>query len=272
VLASTREPSAVADVLAHLSNQQLCSGEPDALFWDARGMPKSSQGHVTAPTVEKAAKNLAELRALVDRRATLLADALPRCEAAACAVLLVSHGYAIDADLRLPQEVRTPETEQAGVALSHATDALARKIALARWEVIALPFAPPPPSGEESESDRPLPRDVRPGPAPFPRVGNDDHGPPASPVGVPVGRRSGPPPEATDVYVLPETVPLRRLAAASGGAVLRVPEQLGELIESLGNRRRVWYHTTPFVAGAPRTLEVRVKDRRVEAPAWVGLP
>src|SRR4029453_17311127 len=102
----------VVDALARLSAQTLCSAEPDALFWNARGMPKGAQGKVFPATVEKAAKAMADLRALVERRSALLAGSLPRCDAAACAVLLVSHGYALDADLRLPQEVRTPESQQ----------------------------------------------------------------------------------------------------------------------------------------------------------------
>jgi len=274
VLAPTRDAGKVVDTLARLSAQELCSGEPDALFWEARGLPKGAQGKVYPATVEKATKALTELRTLVERRSALIASSLPRCEAAACALLLVSHGYALDADLRLPQEVRPPDSAEVGLALSRETDLLGKRLALARWEVVALPFAPPPPADEESEAERPLPPEVRPGPAPFPQVGSGDHGPPSSPIGMhPAGRaRIGPPPQAADVYLLPELGPLRRLAAASGGAVLRVPEQLAGLLESLAERRRVWYHTTPFTPGEPRTLVVRVKDIRTEAPAWVGVP
>jgi hypothetical protein len=183
-------------------------------------------------------------------------------------VLLVSHGYPLDPDLRLPAELRPAEGPRLAAALVTATDQLARRLALARWLVVTLPFAPPP-SGEESEGDLPVPPEARPGPAPFPNIGGD-HGPPGMPT---IPRRVPaiePPAAAFDVYVLPEIEPLRRLADLTAGSVLRVPDQLAGALEAFAGRRRLWYRTTPFAPGEARTLEVWVRDRRAEAPAWVG--
>jgi hypothetical protein len=184
-------------------------------------------------------------------------------------VLLVSHGYPLDPDLRLPAELRPANAPLLAAALAEATDELARRLALARWVVVTLPFAPPPPSGDEDEADRPVPREVRPGPEPFPDIAGD-HGPPGMPT---IGHRTSaiePPPAAFDVYVLPELAPLRRLAALTAGSVLRVPEQLAGALQALAGRRRLWYRTTPFAPGEARSLEVWVRDRRAEAPAWIG--
>lgn len=270
VLASTRDAGAVVESLAALSAQTPCSGEPDALFWQARGMPRGAPPNAALATPAKAAAALADLRALVDRRAALLADALPSCEAEACAVLLVSHGYPLDADLRLPPELRPADGRAVVEALGAATDALARRLAVARWLVVALPFSPPPPPGDESEAERPVPKGARPGPEPFPDMG--DHAPPGAPAPVRRLPKIAPPPDATDVYILPELAPLRRLADATAGDVLRVPEQLPALFASFGERRRIWFRTTPFEAGEARRLEVHVRGRQAEAPVWIGRP
>ncbi len=270
VLASTGNAGAVVESLAALSAQTPCSGEPDALFWQARGMPRGAPPNAALATPEKAAAALADLRALVDRRAALIGDALPPCEAEACVVLLVSHGYPLDADLRLPAELRPADARSTVEALATSTDALARRLAVARWLVVALPFAPPPPPGDESEAERPLPKEARPGPAPFPDMG--DHAPPGAPSPPRRLPKIAPPADATDVYILPELAPLRRLADATAGDVLRVPEQLPALFESFAQRRRLWFRTTPFEPGEARRLEVHVRGRAAESPAWIGRP
>jgi hypothetical protein len=270
VLAATRDAAAVVDALAALSTQTLCSGEPDGLFWQARGMPRAAAPNAALATAEKAATALAELRRLVERRTALLADASPPCEAEACAVLLVSHGYPLDADLRLPPELRPADARAHAAALAATTEGLARRLAVARWLVVALPFLPPPPPGEESEADSPLPKEARPGPEPFPDMG--DLAPPGAPAPVRRLPKIAPPPAATDVYILPELAPLRTLADSTAGDVLRVPEQLPALFDSFAQRRRLWFRTTPFAPGESRRLEVHVRGRQAEAPAWIGRP
>ena len=272
VLPSTRDTSALVDALAKLSRESLCSREADALFWRARGMPPGAPVDTAHATPAGAAAALADLRRLVESRASMLAKKTQTCHAtAACALLLVSHGYPLDPDLRLPAELRPDDAPKVAAALVSATDDLAQRLVLGRWLVLALPFAPPSPDGED-ESDRPLGKEARPGPAPFPRIGGGDHGPPAMPE---IGHRKSPiepPAAAFDVYVLPEVAPLRRLADFTAGAVLRVPDQIAAALDSLASRRRLWYRTSPFAPGEVRTLEVRVRDRRAEAPAWVGRP
>jgi hypothetical protein len=280
VLAPTREPGAVVQALATLSSQPLCTGEPDGLFWQARGMPRGApvnaalatrEGAAAAPaTKEGAAAALGDLRALVERRVALLADATPPCEAEACAVFVISHGYPLDADLRLPAELRPASSRELAAALGAATDGLARHLATSRWLLVALPFSPPPPADEEAEADQPIPKDARPGPEPFPDMG--DYAPPGAPAPVRRLPKMAPPPAATDVYLLPELAPLRRLAGLTAGAVLRVPEQLPPLFASLADRQRIWYRTTPLAAGETRDLQVFVRGRQAEAPAWIGRP
>ncbi|HEV8629474.1 MAG TPA: hypothetical protein VGV61_04085, partial [Thermoanaerobaculia bacterium] len=172
VLAATREPRVLVRALAELSPQSLCSGEPDALLWQARGMPRATAAGTngarpaTQPaTREGAATALAALRTLVERRASVIANGAGGCQASAgCALLLIAHGYPLDADMRLPAELRPAADDGLGNALSAATEDLARRLAVARWLVLALPFAPPPPVGEDDEAHRTLPREARPGP------------------------------------------------------------------------------------------------------------
>jgi hypothetical protein len=270
VLAATREPGAVVTALAALSAETACSGEPDALFWQARGMPRGAPPDPARATAAGAAASLAELRALVERRAALIADATPPCEAEACALFLVSHGYPLDPDLRLPVELRPSTSRELAAALATATDSLARRLATSRWLLVALPFAPPPPADEEAEADQPVPKDARPGPEPFPNMG--DHGPPGAPPPYRRLPRTAPPAAATDVYLLPELAPLRRLASLTAGAVLRVPEQLPPLLDSLADRQRIWFRTSPLAPGETRELQVFVRGRQAQAPAWIGRP
>jgi len=269
VLAATREPAVVVQALATLSSQELCSGEPDALFWQARGMPRGAPANPALATAAGAAEALSSLRTLVERRAAMLAEASTPCSASAgCALLLVSHGFPLDADLRLPPELRPADSSQLAAALAAATEGLARRLAVSRWLLVALPFAPPPPEGEAPESERTVPKGARPGPEPFPDMG--DTGPPGAPAPIRRLPKIAPPAAATDVYILPELAPLRRVANLTAGAVLRVPEQLPPLFEALAGRRRLWYRTTPFAPGESRSVEVRVRDRHAEAPAWIG--
>ncbi len=271
VLAATREPATLVKALAGLASQPLCSGEPNTLFWRARGMPRGSDFDPVLATPAKAAAALTELRDLVERRTALLAEAASPCQAAAgCALLLISHGYPLDPDLRLPPELRPADSAQLAASLATTTDGLARRLATSRWLVLALPFAPPPPGDQPEEAAQPIPGGARPRPEPFPDMG--DHGPPGMPVLIHRPPAVAPPAAATDVYVTPEYAPLRRLGSLTDGLVLRVPEQLAPAWESLASRLRLWYRTAPFAAGEARSLEVRVRDFRAGAPAWVGKP
>lgn len=270
VLAATREPGAVVSALAALSSQALCSGEPDGLFWQARGMPRGGPMNPALATPAGAAAALGELRTLVEHRSSLLAEATPACESDACALFLVSNGYPLDADLRLPEELRPATSRELAAALAGATDDLARRLVSTRWLLVALAFAPPPPTDEEPEAKQSIPKGARPGPEPFPDMG--DHAPPAAPAPVRRLPAIAPPAAATDVYLLPELAPLRRLASLTAGAVLRVPEQLPPLFDSFAERRRIWYRTSPLQPGETRELRVFVRGRQAEAPAWIGRP
>jgi hypothetical protein len=268
ILAATREPGAVVTALAALSAQTPCSGEPDALFWQARGLPRGGPPDPARATAAGAAASLDQLRALVERRAALIADEAPPCEAEACALFLVSHGYPLDPDLRLPVELRPATSRELAAALATATDSLARRLATSRWLLVALPFAPPPPADEEAEADQPIPKGARPGPEPFPNTG--DLGAPGAPPPVRRLPRTAPPAAATDVYLLPELAPLRRLASLTAGALLRVPDQLPPLLDSFADRQRIWFRTSPLAPGETRDLQVFVRGRQAEAPAWIG--
>jgi hypothetical protein len=265
---STREPSALEAALAGLSAQELCTDQASALFWEAREAGTAAAG-------EQALRRLHEL---VGARARLLATYTGPCPAGACAVLLVDHGFPLNPDLRLPLAMRPASSPELADALAAETRANARRLAVARWMVLALPFEPP--SSSEDKDDDAVPREARPGPAPFPSR-HDERPGPAWRVWPPPGRvarreavRGALPAKAWEVYMLPELAPLRALADATAGLVLRVPEQLPGALEVLSTRWRVWYRTVPFVAGETRSMEVLLGDppRRTAAPAWVGLP
>jgi hypothetical protein len=211
-----------------------------------------------------------ELRTLVEARADTLARGAGECRAAACALLLVAEGYPLDPDLQLPESVRSAAGPELRQALRATADALARRLALAHWLLVALPFAPPPPDEEKAKE---IPPGARRGPAPFPGD-RGDYGPPGAPTFGDHGPSPALPPLGYDVYTDTSLAPLRRIADLTAGAIARVPDQLPTTLASLRDRRWIWYRTTRFAPQEVRTLEVLAGDpaHRVLAPAWVGSP
>jgi hypothetical protein len=264
---ATREAPLLESALAQLSARELCTDAGAALFWEARETGTAAAGEAA----------LRRLRELVASRARLLIGATGPCRAGACAVLTITHGYPLHPDLWLPPAMRPASAAALAEGLAAETTALARQLAVSRWLFVGLPFAPPP-SGDDADDDA-VPREARPGPEAFPRRA-DDPPPPAWRVWPPPSRATrraavqGTLRAAEwDLYTLPELAPLRQLADATAGLVLRVPEQLPGALDVLGTRWRVWYRTTPFAAGEARTLEVLVGDppQPTAAPAWVGI-
>jgi hypothetical protein len=269
----TREPALLLQALADLSRQDVCGDRVSSLLWEAR----------RSDTPEGAEAVLGRLTALVGARARLLAETTGPCPHDACAVLLVAHGYPLELDLAIPERLRSRGQGALAVTLADATAALGRRLAVARWLLVALPLEPPPARG----FDGVLPPAARPGPDPLPPErggypfpyslddGNDD----LLMVRVwPRGRKvrartDALPASAWDLFLLPDLAPLRELADGTGGMVLRVAEQLAPAMADLGRRTRVWYRTTPLAPGEVRVLEVLVGSpaRRALAPGWVGL-
>jgi hypothetical protein len=278
VLAPSRHVLELETAFAALSrDESVCTKRASRLLWAARA----------APTPEEAESRLGELVGLVESRAGELARFAGRCPHDACAVLHVAHGYPHELDLALPERLRSPGALAAGERLAAATAELARRLALGRWSLLALPFAPPSSAGDES------PRDSRPGPEgmnrrsprsprpPMPEgYGRDTGDDPAGVATVRVwprgkkrrARTDALPARAWDVFLLREMAPLRALADGTGGMLLRVPEQLGPALAELGARTRIWYRTTPLAPGEVRALQVLVgaPPRSALGPAWVG--
>ena len=274
VLAASREPRAIELALAAVaSDEGACGDGASELLWEARA--------AADPTAAEGV--LARLAELVASRGRLLARTAGPCPHDACAVLLVAHGYPLELDLALPQPLRSPAVLAFGTRLGEANRALARRLALGRWALVALPFQPPPPPGTDEHA---LPRGARPGPDAIPprkhlpsgygRKDKDDPGV----LGVRVwprgrarrARTDALPPKAWDIFLLPEMAPLRALADGTGGMLLRVPDQLAPALAELAQRTRIWYRTTPLAPGEVRELVVLVGSppRRALAPAWVG--
>ena len=275
VLAPSREPLAIELALAAVAgDERACGDRASELLWEARA--------AADPAAAEAV--LARLAELVASRGRLLAQAAGPCPHDACAVLLVAHGYPLELDLSLPEPLRSPGVLAFGTGLAEANRALARRLALARWALVALPFQPPPPPGADQDA---LPREARPGPDAIPPRKhlpsgygrNDDDEPGALLKRVwPRGRArrertDALPPRAWDIFLLPEMAPLRALADGTGGMLLRVPDQLAPALAELAQRTRIWYRTTPLAPGEVRELVVLVGSppRRALAPAWVGL-
>ena len=167
--------------------------------------------------------------------------------------------------------MRPPDGPRLAAELDAATAALGRSLSVARWAVVALPFAPPAPV----DADEEVPPGARPGASTAgPSVLGDDV--PVYRVWPPRGRspHRDLPAASWDVYTAPELASLRQLADVTAGMVLRSAEQLPAALDALGNRVRVWYRTAPFAPGEERSLEVLVGEplRRAGAPAWVGAP
>ena len=274
-LAPTREPLAIAAALASLSRDEtVCADLAAGTLWEAR----------EAATPAEAEPVLDRMADLVAARHRTLAEAAGRCPHDACAVLMVAHGYPLELDLALPEELRGGGALAAGARLARSTDELARRLALARWALVALPFLPPPPGGVEDDE---VPRGARGGPDAIPRGEHmpsgygrkrdkGESGPPIWriwPRGRPRRERvERLPPKAWDVFVLPSLAPLRALADGTGGMLLRVPDQIEPALQGLAGRVRVWYRTTPLAAGEVRPLVVLFGSppRRGLGPAWVG--
>jgi hypothetical protein len=259
-VAATREPLLLAERLVALARENPCTGQVSRLLWDARGAGTAAAGE----------RALVALRDLVDERHDQLVAGVPACTGA-CALLLVAHGYPPHADLSLPPAMRPPDSPRLAGAIAAATADIGRRLAVARWAVVALPFAPPRPAGNEDE----VPPGAAPGPdAAPPSVLEADY--PVFRLWPPRGRSPARemPAASWDVYTVPELASLRELADTTAGLVLRAPEQLPAALDALASRVRVWYRTTPFAPGEERPLEVLVGEplRLAGAPAWVGAP
>jgi hypothetical protein len=263
VVPATREPQLLAERLTALVRESSpCSGRVGSLLWEARQAGTTAAGE----------RVLVALRELVEQRHAQLRAAAPPCGGEACALLLVAHGYPPHADLALPSAMRPPDGPRLAAALDEATAALGRNLAVARWTVVALPFAPPRPLDAQEE----VPPGARPGAETAGPSLLEGGGTPLYRVWPPGGRspHRDLPAASWDVYTLPELAALRTIADLTSGMVLRSPEQLPAAIEALGSRVKVWYRTAAFAPGEERSLEVLVGEplRRGGAPAWVGAP
>ena len=274
VVPPPRDVSELEVALAGLGREEAaCQERASALLWEARA----------ATTPGDAERVLGRLADLVESRGRMLADAAGPCPHDACAVLLVAHGYPLELDLALPERVRSAGTLAMGSRLRAATDELARRLALARWALLALPLVPPAPPGREeglAPEDRPGPDAIPPRehmPSGYGRKRDRDESQGVLVKVWPRGRKRRARTDALpagnwDVFLLPDLAHLRALADATGGMMLRVAAQLEPALEELSGRTRVWYRTTPLAPGEVRSLVVTVGSppRRALAPAWVG--
>ncbi len=70
----------------------------------------------------------------------------------------------------------------------------------------------------------------------------------------------------------PQLAGLQSLAAPTSGRLARRDAELNAALSNLARRWRVWFQTAAAGDGEPRSLEVRLDDEPLDAPAWFLLP
>lgn len=195
-----------------------------------------------------------EVSFLRERADRLLVHAATICALPPCLLLQVTDGYEVDPSgiyrtVPLPMLVR-----QAG-GISHSDIARDLERGLGALGSTVMPIALRAADDERTEKARP-------------NVGTDFDAWKATTPGVQTGPparrgnrhdRSGP--EALEVFTAPRLEPLRTLAAATAGAVLRVPTQLSSELERIADRWWLFYlvesdgQATPDSSG-PEPLQV----------------
>lgn len=181
---------------------------------------------------------------LQERTDALLVEAAETCRVPPCLLVLVSEGFDT-----LP-EASYPRAAVAEVEPAHAQIAEQAKELLAGmgWTVLALPLA-------ESREREPTTDSAGPG-TDYYAWKREAGGVQMPRPDKPGNRLSGLPTNALDVFVQARLQTLREWAAASVGAILRLPQQVQPELERLGDRLWITYRTD-FSGPALRPLDVR---------------
>lgn len=77
--------------------------------------------------------------------------------------------------------------------------------------------------------------------------------------------------QVVSIFTRPESVPLTALSRPTSGGVIGLEDQLGAILENLGQRWRVWFQAPETLDGGLRRVEVRLSSANdpLRAPFWI---
>jgi len=248
-----REASPLADRLAGIGKSGLGSDRikelRDAFTTIEPGLAASD------PRRREALQKETELvRASVDR---IVLTASKGCDGQPCALFVVTDGFYEDAATFYLGEQRL--TGAGADPFEEAAQQLAQTVTAYEWIAFPLPL-------REGSIEPPV--------VAKPRTDFDvflDHTGAVRPAPKKSDREPTVNWDKLEVSVTPVLRPLVELAAASGGDVVRLADNLGAPLEKLPSRRRVYYLTDRPLDGEPRSLAARMvqSGSTLPSPQWI---
>lgn len=248
VLAPTREPTPVAQRLADIAT--AAGGVPGA------GAEAANGGGRRRPLPDSAA-----LRPQADRLLTLLAE---RRTAGPRLLLLISAGFDVSADEMARLGGVDAPLGGEPQSFSRALGEISRALAAYGWVTVPLPLTderldPREPTRDELDRLQEM------------ATGESRNTIDVTAIGRPEQRREGADDRIFESQIQPALLPLHHLAGATGGTVIRFPEQIGPMLERLPHRWRLWYQTPDRLDGRLRPIQVRLgtRQRPLRSVRWV---
>lgn len=188
------------------------------------------------------------------------------CPADACALLLITDGFELHPEVYYLGAELAARYPESGLEAQRTAVSLAESLSALEWVTLAVPFVETTPP---STADRP-----RGSP-------HDDHDRFLQQTGsyfdgITIRRkhqRSG----LADLslkemtaFLAPELQPVRMLTEETGGTLLSAADQLGDELQGLLQRFRIWYRTTRPLDGQIRAVEATLVDgnKPIRSPYW----
>ncbi|HVR29838.1 MAG TPA: hypothetical protein VMS86_09945 [Thermoanaerobaculia bacterium] len=254
VFGPSREPRLLAEHLTRLGESGAGSDEIHRLR-----LAFGEIGSGLAPGDPRRAESLHQELGLVRSRVDhLLLRAAADCDGNPCLLFLVSDGFYEDPAAFYLGEGRLADPAEARPALE-ASRELAQTLAGYEWISVPLPL-------REDRLETPV--------LAKPRSDFDvflDHTGAVRPLPKAKEREPELSLEDLEISVTPILQPLQRLALDTSGRVVRIAEDVGGTLETLPDRRRLFYLTDRTLDGDLRPVSVRLVENAtaLRAPAWV---
>jgi hypothetical protein len=254
VLELDREATPLAGRLAEIASSGA-GGDEIKKLRDAFAELEPSLSPADPRRAEALRREVELVRGRVDR---LLLRVAAGCEGEPCALLLVTDGFYLE-----PAAFYLGEHRLAGIGetqpLDQAAQELAETVAGYEWLAFSLPV-------RENRDESPV--------VAKPRSDFDeflDHTGAVKRIPKASDREPTIDWEKLEVSVTPILQPLVRLAAGSGGGVVRAADDIGLPLERLPSRRRLYYLTDRQLDGQPRPVSARMlqSGATIGTPAWI---
>jgi len=257
-LGPTRKPRKVVDALTEVAFGPMGAHEIVQLRHDFSRVVAESPELAGAAAEASLPAEIETVRRQTDR---LLGFVAGGCPSGACALFLVADGFSEQPAAFYSQASGLEDLT--AESLGPVAEELGSMLAAYGWTVFPLPLrgrrSPNTPTSSFSEFDSWQEDEEH---------RDDDAFQPQMRIGK--GRQRRIALEALDIVLLPMAAPLRRIAEASGGTVVRAPSQLDTVLTGLKRRMRLWYRAPRPHPEALVPVEIRsVADARVvQAPRW----